>query len=70
MKESRHEYDRYSRANGWERTGQNGMRNYYISFENLVETSFMNGKWELWISLLMVMNNISRSLLFMTALTF
>jgi hypothetical protein len=48
--------------NGSYGTGQNRMINEIV-FENLVDTPFMNGKWELVISLLTAMNHVSHSLL-------
>jgi hypothetical protein len=49
--------------------GQNRMRNEIknkFGFENIVETSFINGIQELVILFLMIMNNISHSLLVIT----
>ncbi len=48
----------------WDRTEQDEKQDQQdeIVFENLSKTLFMNGKWELVISLLTVMNDISLSL--------
>jgi hypothetical protein len=40
-----------------------------IGFENLIETPFMNSKWELMISFLTVINNIFHSLSLITVPT-
>ncbi len=61
----KHERDCHSRANERDRMGQNGtileLNMMTLFLKNPFLWPFMNGKWELVTSFLMVMNNISHS---------